>query len=338
MKSSTSAGVADHEITGAQTTLLYPPSWVDRLMRAVDRLPGPYWLAYLLFALVESLLIHAAAWLDGTMPPWTLQPMLFLFPSRTWLTLALMTFLNDRALQALRNFRPLLASDKEEAQLRHRLTTMPALPVLLVNFIGFSYFLILVLFRPIEGYQNRPLLTPAYLISGFILFSVGSTIYLHSSRQLLLVHRIYANVRTFNLFQLQPVYAFSNLTALTGGAYILLFSLTLLLFPFPVSDIRSVGSNLLQVVLVVLAFVLPLWQTHRRLLAEKQRLQGEVDRRLEAAFQQLHHAVRELEPQLLSDVPTWPWQPATLRSLLTALVVPLALFVAQLILERWLTS
>ena len=32
---------------GGDASLPYPPSWVDRLMAWIDRLPGPPWLFYL---------------------------------------------------------------------------------------------------------------------------------------------------------------------------------------------------------------------------------------------------------------------------------------------------
>jgi hypothetical protein len=44
-----------------------------------------------------------------------------------------------------------------------------------------------------------------------------------------------------------------------------------------------------------------------------------------------------LERKLLEAIPTWPWQPNTLRGLLTAFFLPLILFVGQLVIERWFT-
>lgn len=333
--------------------LAYQASWVDRLMDAVERLPIPYWLTYLLIAMLESLLVHIAAWIDGTTPWRTLQPIFLMFPLRTWISLALITYLNRQALQALHDFRPLLASEEVEQQLRGQLTKMPARPVLLTNLVGALYFLFLVLFNPLDAFVGRPLLTPAYVVSGFLAFGVGSVIYYHTFHQLRCVQRIYASVRSFNLFQLEPVYTFSRLTAQTGGAYLILISLTLLLFPYPVTDTRAVMSFFLQMLLSLLAFVLPLWQTHQRLVVEKQRLLGEVGQRMQTTLQQMHRYLDEfdaqtltglktalesllLERKVIEEIPTWPWQPGTLKALLTALFLPLLLFLAQLGLERWL--
>jgi hypothetical protein len=332
--------------------LPYSPSWIDRLMSMIQRMPIPYWLTYLLIAAVESLLVHTAAWLDGTIPVFALQPIFLMFPLRTWISLALITLLNQQAIQALHHFRPLLDSDDEEQGLAEQMTKMPARPVLLVNLIGVLYFLYLALYSPLEAFKDRPLLTPAYLVSGFLAFGVGSVIYYHTVRQLRFVHRIYAGVRSFNLFRMEPVYAFSSLTALTSGAYLLLVSLTLLFFPYPVTDRRSVLSFLVQILLILLAFVVPLWNTHRRLAAEKRHLESAVDARIEATLKQMHGHIDEFKAQSLVDhktaleslllerkivegFRTWPWESNTIKSVLTAVFVPLLLFMIQLVLERW---
>ncbi len=41
----------------------------------------------------------------------------------------------------------------------------------------------------------------------------------------------------------------------------------------------------------------------------------------------------EIERQALSRIPTWPWQPETVRLLATALVLPLVLLLAQVVLQ-----
>jgi hypothetical protein len=335
-------------------TVPYPPSWIDRLMRVVQRLPIPYWLTYLLLATTEGLLIHAAAWLDGTTPLWTVQRLFLLFPFRTWLALACMTCLNQQALQALHRFRPLLGSDEEEQGLAQQMTTMPARPVWITSLLGMLYFLFLALFRPIDFIIDRPLLEPAFLISGLGAFGIGSVIYYHTFHQLRLVHRIYAGVLSFNLFRLEPIYIFSGLTSRTSFVYLFLASITLFLFPYPLTDLRALLSYLLQILLSVLAFALPLWNTHQRLVTEKRRLESETALRMEATLQQMHRHLDDadaqaiagdktvleslmLERKLLEAIPTWPWQPSTLRGLLTAFFLPLILFVGQLVIERWFT-
>ncbi len=212
-----------------------------------------------------------------------------------------MTFLNQQAVQALHLFRPLLDSGEEQRSLAAQMTKMPARPVLLVNLLGILCFLFLARYSPLEAFKDRFLLTPVYLASGFLAFGVGSVIYYHTFRQLRFVHRIYAGVRSLSLFRMEPVYAFSPLTALTSGAYLLLVSITLLFFPYPVTDTRAVLSFLLQILLSMAAFVLPLWNTHQRLAAEKSRSESAVDLRIEMMLEHMHRHLDEVETQSLAQ-------------------------------------
>lgn len=61
-------------------------------MDAVEQLSLAYWATYLLFFAVCSTLVHAAAWLDGTLPPFTLEPVFVLVPLRIVAPLLLMTY------------------------------------------------------------------------------------------------------------------------------------------------------------------------------------------------------------------------------------------------------
>ena len=80
----------------------------------------------------------------------------------------------------------------------------------------------------------------------------------------------------------------------------------------------------------------------------------QVSLRLEAAFVELHQrmdngnlevddlinviSLLETERDTLKGVSTWPWQPETLRFLVTALVLPLLLWIIQFVLQRILGS
>ena len=76
---------------------------------------------------------------------------------------------------------------------------------------------------------------------------------------------------------------------------------------------------------------MPLRGVHLRIVSEKQRLQLQADRSFKAGWAELHRSVAErylsvadglnktlaslqLEREALARIPTWPWQPATLRA------------------------
>ena len=46
----------------------------------------------------------------------------------------------------------------------------------------------------------------------------------------------------------------------------------------------------------------------------------------------------ELEKQALESIPTWPWSPETVRILVTAVLLPLGLWIVQFILQSILNK
>ena len=99
------------------------------------------------------------------------------------------------------------------------------------------------------------------------------------------------------------------------------------------------------------AFILPLGGIHARLVAEKERVSKENDERLEAAYKRLHQridknqlkditvlrssisALLELRHEI-EKISTWPWEAGTLRTFLTALLVPMSVWIVQQVLLR----
>ena len=335
----------------------YNPSWVDRLTGAVERLPMPYWFVYLVLFLVEVAIVHAVAWVDGWVPAFQFEPFAALFPIWLWGPLAIMTYLDAAALDALRAFRPLLeVDDGALRQLEYALATMPSRPVIISGLIWSAIYVInayLVVPMWSNLYSIGPFATAFGIAVGLFSFFTGSTIYYHTIRQLRFVSQLVAKVPRFNLFRLDPVYAFSALTAQTGVAYLLLVSITSLTFPFRLNPIPVIIFTILQIVLALGAFALPLWNVHRRLLSEKRSLLADLNRQVEAAIRRLHHYLDEndfgtvggakdaltglaAERDVLAKIPTWPWRAGTLTGILSAVALPIVTFLIQFILQRWL--
>ncbi|HEX5839636.1 MAG TPA: hypothetical protein VFY26_17510 [Anaerolineales bacterium] len=334
----------------------YPPSYIDRLMRFVERLPVPYWVTYLLLFVLSGLLNHVLAWLYGVHPAFTFDSILLTYPLWLWIPLAIVTFLNRTAEGTLETFRPLLQLDDDSfRKLKVEFTTMPARVVLLntlfwvvVSVAVFSLFReTFARYGFTEGMQK------VTLVEGLITYGIGSIIYYHSLRQLWLINRTVKTVKQFNLFALDPVYAFSRLTAWTGISWMFMAGMTMLVFPMELASVLVIGYFVVQMVLAIAAFVLPLQFVSDRLRQEKRRLLAEHQRRVEKTLASLHKAIdqHELsevgsfntaiavlnsERALLEKIPTLPWRTDTLTGFLSATGVPILLFVIQNILRRWL--
>lgn len=336
----------------------YPPSYMDRLMEASQRLPVPYWLPYLVLFVLLTALNHLLAWADGWLPAFMLDPFLLLWPLWICLPPAIMTHLNSVAKEALASFSPLLQLEPEKlAGLKYGFTTMPQRGVVLS---GIAWSVLFMVPAGISAGAWTRANGAGVAFALFLLleaavsfFAGGGALVYHSLRQLTLVNRTVKMVGHFNLFRLDPVYAFSRLTARTGVAWMILLTLNLLTVPFEFTGPGTVALYVLDAGLAVAAFILPLQFVHQRLRAEKRRLLAELERRFETTLGRFHNSLDEAEmPEMdrfdhalaalnaerdaLNKIPTLPWRGATLSAFLSAILLPLVLFVLQTIIARWL--
>ena len=335
----------------------YPPSFLDKFMDWVKRLPIPYWLTYLIFFIVEGSLIHIAAWVDGWLPAYTFNLLILVFPVWLWVPMTIMTYVDSVSLTALSSFSQLLEIEEDELKrLKYEFTTMPPQGVILSGMFWCINYLILTYLAYETFYVAYGLglfLSTMVFIIGLVTYFTGSAIYYYSIRQLNLVNRTVKMVRQFNLFRLDPVYAFSRVTSLIGVSWMLMLSLTLLILPIQLATGLGLVTMAVQIVLAIAAFVLPLWFVHRRLVTEKFRLLAELDLRVESTLERLHQCLEKnelddvdhfsnaimgmgAERDVLNALPTWPWRPGTLTGFLSAIVVPIVLFLMQFFIEKWL--
>ena len=335
----------------------YPPSFIDRFTDFIQRQPIPYGLTYLLLFIVQSAMFLVISWMEGWLPAYEFDPIVLLFSLWLWGPLAFVTYLDALSLQALSEFRPLLdISTETNRRLEYEFTTMPAMSVLLgaVAWSGvYVLFWQLAWSRSAEFSRYGPFATWATFIAGFVSFFVGSVIYYHSIRQLRLVSRTVWMVGQFDLFRLDPVYAFSVLTSRTGVCWVVLLTLTLLISPLQAGGIPELSTLILQIALAMGAFLLPLRIVNRRLESEKRGQLAELDQRVKATLIRLHQHVDEnslqevsmlndalkgltTEREILAKIPTWPWRPGLFAGFVSIIVLPVVLFLIQIALGSWL--
>lgn len=335
----------------------YPPSFLDRFMRFIQRLPVPYWLTYLLFFVLESTINHVLAWMDGWLPTFTFNGIMLIFPLWQWGTLSIITYLNITSEATLSSFRPLLDIDDDALRkLKYEFTTMPTQGVILSGVMWVIVYL-LISYLTYDAFYVRyglgNLFQVLTFLEGLIGYSTGSVIYYHSIRQLWLVNRTVKRTKRFNLFHLDPVYSFSRLTSRTGISWMVMLGLTLLMFPLELAKGPTLAVLGFQVVLALAAFVLPLRFVNLHLVSEKRRLLAEHQQRVESTLARLHHYLDQnelsemdqlnnaiaglnAEHDILAKIPTWPWSTGTLTGFLSAIVLPVALLLIQIAVQKWL--
>ncbi|MCB0186191.1 MAG: hypothetical protein KDE31_18105, partial [Caldilineaceae bacterium] len=168
------------------------------------------------------------------------------------------------------------------------------------------------------------------------------------------VRTIHDRAKMISVIDRDPAFAFSNLayqTTITGLAFIYLL---IYIYPALRTDPVAISIDGATLLLVLLAFYVPLQGMHRSLVEDKQRRLRAVRQQIEATFTKLHnqgaatdlsaieHSMRVFplllqEEAYLTKLSTWPWASGTLSKLMTAAILPSVLLVADRLLGRLLS-
>ena len=346
---------AEHGISVARP---YAPSWIYAVDAALRRLPVPFWLTIGIVGLLVGTQSQLQAWENGSVPGGQLN-----VPSIYWtlLTIALLAaigFFRRSAETAFDSFRPALTVDSEAAdRLRYELSVIPAAGswILLAATVALTAasFLTVPADAGIVGVSALNVAV-AFLIQVALvatMFILGYQLV----RQMRIVSRALASA-TVDPFLAGPLNALSRLTARTGITLVIIVASSALFVP-PTGDLSAFILNyapftILPSIVAVIAFVVPLSGTHARLDAEKDRLVTEADLRLKGLLAEVNRDVDERDlvradglnkslssmlqqREVLAKLPTWPWSTTTLRAFVSAMLLPIVLFLIQRVLAQF---
>ena len=179
------------------------------------------------------------------------------------------------------------------------------------------------------------------IIGGYIMISLSVVTVVNWLR---LVAAIHEAATAIDPFDRGPVYAFSRLTVFVGllivaGTY---YTWTVNA-AFVAGNVPAQSLLPFTSVLGAAAFVVPLWGIHGRLVRKKDELMRDVDRRIRAAGTELYGRVdaRAFEESKsihdsiaalvmirdrIRELPTWPWPPQLLRGFISALLLPVIVY------------
>jgi len=322
----------------------YRPSWVDRMSAALERLPGPTWAPYLgAFLALLGLEMGVVGQVGESVSPeqvFTISLPFYGF----WL----IHYLNRRAASSLRTFRSAFTgSESELEEVRWRLTTLPAMPALVISLSGLLLGIASSLgWNP--GSPDEVLSNLAYYAT-----TVFAGLYAyHAVRQLRLVTSLYARRARVDIHNVAPLHSFSILSAHTAIGMLLILSGAVLITPEGLVE-GFLLAALLFGALAVSTFLLPLAGLHRRLAEGKDLALAENSRRWQSSTTELYRlvdrgdwtdadrlnetlAALERGRAAVERIPTWPWRPETLRGLVAALLLPVVIWLIQYGLQRLL--
>jgi hypothetical protein len=168
------------------------------------------------------------------------------------------------------------------------------------------------------------------------------------------VNHILTEHTRISMFRVRALYAFSGITAVSAASLIVP-GYVWLAINHSLRDPTSIAIMLPFTGLALVTFVWPQLGVRRLLAEEKGRLLDALYVRFEAAIADLRQRVDnreteeideltkvftalEIEENALKEVSTWPWQPETVRFLVSALFLPLVLWLTQLVLQGVLTE
>ncbi len=350
-----------HQAVGSidDAALPYKSSWLNRLIRWVERLPIAPWLFYTGLFTVLTFGIVVSNWIDDATPFGRFDTSLMY----TWIGFYPVVFLAaihriDRvALQSFDAFRLALGKgDAEAERLRYELTTLPARGAWIAAVAG-AVFSVSVFFL-LGDYNalavNIPMTYWMVVLIATLGFIITAEMLYHTFHQLRLVNHIHSVATVIDLLHPAPLYAFSNLSAQTGLIFIIVLWFDLVFNPETFVNLGLILLNVLGLIFFAIAcFVVPLWGMHRKLVREKQRLDWEINQRIEESLQLLFQRVdasefHDADPlnksisslmithDFIGKIPTWPWRPETFTLFFSAVTLPIIVYVIQMFLKSLL--
>jgi hypothetical protein len=334
----------------------YAPGWINHVTAFVDRLGPPFWFVYFVLWLILYTILTVLRWHDGVYPMGTLSISDVVLTGTGIFFIALVHYLDRWASKRLMEYRwAIKASDQEGAALLHQLTVLPAWPTALASLIALTFSILTYLFLPSSyRFLNLNLSTPSgalQLANFFFSWMAFGMLSYHAFRQLKMGSFISTNYLRINLFQLNPLYAFAGLALRTAAGWLIVASAWAITTPNLLEHVAILVTVTFMQIVAVVTFITPLLGAHALLEQEKDRLQRDIGHRMETVIGELN---RSLGAQAIDDLgemntvlssllmaekrideaPTWPWRPGTIRWLGTAILLPLALWVIQTMMQR----
>jgi hypothetical protein len=333
----------------------YPPSFVRRILDALNERRGAGWTLYAVVAAGVVLLEIGVAWLEGTLPA-RARPMHAVLPIFAVAALPALALFGRVARRSLQEARPMLVVDERGYDdLTYRLTTPPARSTLAAAAGGLLALLALTAFQPPDTFQRlqimvTPVATVLECVLQFLTWTGIGVVAFEIARRLVIIDEIYRHHVRINLLNPGPVYALARLSAV-----MVVFTMSAVAVgTFALAELATTAQWAVAAgaptLLAAVAFVAPLWGAHRALAEAKARELGALGEEITTTIRTLRDRVASqdrVEVGPLRDalqgliaardeyaaVSTWPWQRSTLGGVVTALIAPLAVWLLTRIME-----
>jgi hypothetical protein len=329
-------------------------SWIDALVRGIDRRGIPPWALF--FALFVFLAVGIAAghWTDGSATFPELHPAAF---NGFYLPAALVAYgvLTRAAGRALDRITPVL-EDADIPRARRQLTSMPQWQAIGSFLIGAAVAGALMLWVPAYTANVASPSMPTLIVGvvGFCLsYGVTTIAAWQSLRIIAAVVSIHRRVERVDLFRPGPAHAFAPVTAGIGVYLVSGMTVTALTNPATLGSPATIALIIGAVLAAFAAFVLPLAAMRARLADEKRELLDDNARREAEAVEALHAAITDGDFEKTSAIssalaalagrrdrirraPTVPWEARIGTGFATTVLTPVVVWFATALIGRLL--
>lgn len=334
---------------GSDAAVPYPPSALNRLFARVEGLPGGGWWVYPLAYVALVAYHHVALWMIGSVPVGSLSldgvPGIMYGPYG----LGAMHVIFRLAGPTMDTFRPASGlSDEAFARRRYELVTLRPGRIIVPLAIGVIVAVASLLSAPPDslvpygGTRGAAFLVlgPAaifgYAVSLLSIYATGHV--------LVMIHRLHLDATALDPFDTAPIFAFSRVTSLVGVLYVFSAYYTFLFnAAFQVGNAIGIAMLAGIILMGTASFIVPLWSIHGRLADEKAILERGASQRARALQEDLYRRVDAGNVAGIKDLtdaaagihaasdriarlPTWPWPPQVLRGFLSAILLPVIVF------------
>lgn len=340
-----------------ETNRPYKPSWIDKITSAVKRTRIPFVIFYILAWLVFFTALILLRWRDGIFPVGHIDKTDVVMSLTSIFFVALVHYLDNWALNKMRIFRESIhVSDEEFERLAYQLSNLPPRPALIASLSSFGFGAVTFFISPSSyGFIHIGFISPSSVLQlvNFLFgwFTFGALSY-HAYHQLKLGGIATANYIRINLFNLSPVYTFAGLTMRSAMGWLIIAYAWALTTPHLFQNVVIIATIGFMQIVAILTFILPLLGAHEKIVEKKAHSLHEISIRMESVVDEMSKVNDEYDKERLSrmkdvlstlsmaeerikKIPTWPWKPSVVNSLATAILLPNAVWVFQLVVEQF---
>jgi hypothetical protein len=326
----------------------FTPRWLYRFLAFIERLPIPSWQLALLYIIANAIILNLIGWNQGAWPTGSFDTFFSIVGLFQVSFVATWLFLTRRARSAIQDFfkNRKESSARIDALLSDFVSVRP--PWDLVFFLfgalfgALGYFFALLPLFPLAG-QVAPgwILVSSALTGGITFLSNARFV-----RQSVLAQRLYRELDV-DLFNPTPVYALSRYAA----AYIVTFFfvsylIQSLVLPGLLLTPYFIAVQAVAYIILVAFFFAQIFGVNQRMRRAKEQVLTQLSKDVEKVHNDVHKAVQRKaynavgkmqatvstlrsEQEFIQRIPTWPWQPETLRNLLAPLLLPVIVYLVQ---------